>query len=413
MKALGEFAYFKTQSKTIRTLLVTNLLFAMVLPLIEIFAGAYIMRNTGSPSWVVIYQLSMYVGIVLSALVNGLLLRYFKSNQLYTFGILISAVSLMVMMFIRTVTLPMLCATGFLIGLSTGFFWTNRYLLTLYATDDNNRNYFFGFESFFFSLWNIVIPILVGGFLALIDGKTILGMVFSVNTGYKVITVMALLIAIAACLVLSRGTFRSPESKNFFYFKFHRLWNKLLTLAGLKGMVQGFLVTAPAILIMKFIGGEGSLGLIQGIGGALTAILVYVLGRVSRPEDRMKIFGFGLIVFFAGTLCSGIIFSAIGVIIFILCKVMFQPLHDLAYLPTMMKTIDAVSKMEGRDEYAYIMSHEVGLFLGRAFGMVLFIVLASAFSEDIALRFALPIVGGLQLLSLPLAQNIIKEIDGK
>ena len=128
---------------------------------------------------------------------------------------------------------------------------------------------------------------------------------------------MALLIAIAACLVLSRGTFRSPESKNFFYFKFHRLWNKLLTLAGLKGMVQGFLVTAPAILIMKFIGGEGSLGLIQGIGGALTAILVYVLGRVSRPEDRMKIFGFGLIVFFAGTLCSGIIFSAIGVIIFI------------------------------------------------------------------------------------------------
>ena len=70
MKALGEFAYFKTQSKTIRTLLVTNLLFAMVLPLIEIFAGAYIMRNTGSPSWVVIYQLSMYVGIVLSALVK-------------------------------------------------------------------------------------------------------------------------------------------------------------------------------------------------------------------------------------------------------------------------------------------------------------------------------------------------------
>ena len=79
----------------------------------------------------------------------------------------------------------------------------------------------------------------------------------------------------------------------------------------------------------------------------------------------------------------------------------------------MMKTIDAVSKIEGRDEYAYIMSHEVGLFFGRAFGMVLFIVLASAFSEDIALRFALPIVGGLQLLSLPLAQNIIKEIDGK
>ena len=411
MKGAGEIAFFKSQPKAIRTLLITNLLFAMVLPLIEIFAGAYIMRNTGSPSWVIVYQLCMYVGVVMSALINGLLLRYFKSNQLYAFGILISAVALMVMMFIHHVTLPMLCITGFLIGLSTGFFWTNRYLLTLYATDDSNRNYFFGFESFFFSLWNIVIPIVVGAFLAGVDGKELFGVVFSVNTGYKVITVAAFIISICACIALSRGTFRSPESKNFFYLRFHPLWNKLLGLAGLKGMVQGFLVTAPAILIMKFIGGEGSLGLIQGIGGALTAVLVYVLGRVAKPEDRMKIFGFGLVVFFIGTLCSGILFSGAGVIIFILCKVMFQPLHDLAYLPTMMKTIDAVSKIEKRDEYTYIMSHEVGLFFGRAFGMVLFILMANFLSEDIALRFALPIVGGLQLLSLPLAQQIIKQID--
>lgn len=411
MKALNELAFFKSQPKEIRTLLVTNLLFAMVLPLIEIFAGAYIMRNTGSPSWVVVYQLCMYVGVVMSAMVNGLLLKWFKSSHLYIFGILISAVALMVMMFIRSVTLPMLCATGFLIGLSTGFFWTNRYLLTLYSTNDDNRNYFFGFESFFFSLWNIVIPIVVGAFLAYVDGKTLLGVTMDVNAGYRVITIAAFVIALCACLVLSRCRFRSPESKNFFYFKFHRLWNKLLSLAGLKGMVQGFLVTAPAILIMKFIGGEGELGLIQGIAGALTAILVYVLGRVAKPEDRMKIFGFGLLVFFLGTVANSILFSAVGVIIFILCKVLFQPIHDLAYLPTMMKTIDAVSKIEGRDEYTYIMSHEWGLFIGRAFGMVLFILLAKFISEDAALRYALVIVGAIQMLSLPLAKNIIKEID--
>ena len=390
MKGLNELAFFKSQPKEIRTLLVTNLLFAMVLPLIEIFAGAYIMRNTGSPSWVVVYQLCMYVGVVMSAMVNGLLLKWFKSSQLYTFGIII----------------------GFLIGLSTGFFWTNRYLLTLYSTNDENRNYFFGFESFFFSLWNIVIPIVVGAFLAYVDGRTIFGMTLDVNAGYRVITMVAFVIAICACLVLSRGKFRSPESKNFFYLRYHRLWNKLLSLAGLKGMVQGFLVTAPAILIMKFIGGEGELGLIQGIAGALTAILVYVLGRVAKPEDRMKIFGFGLLVFFLGTVANSVLFSGVGVIVFILCKVLFQPIHDLAYLPTMMKTIDAVSKIEKRDEYTYIMSHEFGLFAGRAFGMLLFIVLAKVFSEDIALRYALVIVGAIQMLSLPLAKNIIKEIDG-
>lgn len=407
---IGEFKFFLSQPRNIKTLLVTNLLFAMVLPVIEIFAGAYIMRNTGSPSFVVKYQLCMYIGVVLAALVNGLLLKYLKSAFVYGFGIIISAISLMAMMSISNVNIEILCLAGFLIGLSTGFFWTNRYLLTLYSTDDSNRNYFFGCESFFFSLWNIVIPLVIGAFLATVEAGRIFGDL-TVNGGYKVITAAALFISVLACIALSQGRFRNPESKKFFYFRFHELWVKMLSLAGLKGMVQGFLVTAPAILVMKFLGSEGSLGLIQGIGGALTAILVYILGRVARPQDRIKIFGFGLLIFFIGTLANGIMFSAFGVIIFVLCKVFFQPLHDLAYYPIMMKAIDVVSEIEKRDGYTYIMSHEIGLFFGRAFGMVLFILMASLISEDFALRFALVVVGALQMLSLPLAKNIIKESD--
>ncbi len=407
---IGEFKFFLSQPRNIKTLLVTNLLFAMVLPVIEIFAGAYIMRNTGSPSFVVKYQLCMYVGVVLAALVNGLLLKYLKSAFVYGFGIIISAISLMAMMSISNVNIEILCLAGFLIGLSTGFFWTNRYLLTLYSTDDSNRNYFFGCESFFFSLWNIVIPLVIGAFLATVEAGRSFGNL-TVNGGYKVITAAALFISVLACIALSQGRFKNPESKKFFYFRFHELWVKMLSLAGLKGMVQGFLVTAPAILVMKFLGSEGSLGLIQGIGGALTAILVYILGRVARPQDRIKIFGFGLLIFFIGTLANGIMFSAFGVIIFVLCKVFFQPLHDLAYYPIMMKAIDVVSEIEKRDGYTYIMSHEIGLFFGRAFGMVLFILMASLISEDFALRFALVVVGALQMLSLPLAKNIIKESD--
>jgi YQGE family putative transporter len=289
----------------------------------------------------------------------------------------------------------------------------NRYLLTLISTNDSNRNYFFGLESFFFSLWSIVIPLCVGAFLGSLKGVSLFGWEMDVNEGYKVITLIVLLIAIGACIALSKGEFVNPSQKKFFYVKFHPIWRKFLTLAGLKGMVQGFLVTAPAILVMKLVGDEGSLGLIQGIAGALTAILVYVLGRVTKPKHRMVVFGFGLIVFFIGTLANGIMFSMMGVIIFVLCKVLFQPIHDLAYYPTMMKTIDAVSAIEKRNEYAYIMSHEIGLFFGRAFGMVLFIVLATAISENFALKYALIIVGGLQLLSLPLAQHIIKQIDTK
>ena len=106
---------------------------------------------------------------------------------------------------------------------------------------------------------------------------------------------------------------------------------------------------------------------------------------------------------------NGILFSSTGVIIFVLCKVVFQPLHDLAYFPIMMRVIDVVSKKEQRNEYAYILSHEFGLFVGRASGLIIFLFLAFGVSEDFALKYALIIVALLQLLALPLGNHIIKQ----
>lgn len=407
-KIISEINYFKQQTLNIRTLLLTNMLYAMILPIIEIFVGAYIMRNTGNSSYVAIYQLCMYIGVLVTSVLNGWLLQRFKVNTLYSFGIILSAISLMIMMFVQSLGIVQLGIAGLALGASTGFFWTNRYLLTLNSTNDGNRNYFFGIESFFFSTWNILIPLAVGVLLGSIDGKEFFGQIVDVNSGYQIITVVVFAIALLACFVLSKGKFENPAQNKFLYFKFHSLWNKMLTLAGLKGIVQGFLVTAPAILVMKLMGNEASLGLIQGIGGALTAILVYVLGRIAKPKHRMVIFGFGLIVFLVGTLMNGILFSTTGVIIFVLCKVVFQPIHDLAYFPIMMKTIDVVALIEKRNEYTYILSHEVGLFAGRAFGMILYILLSYYVSEFFALKYALIIVASIQLLSYPLAGNIIR-----
>ena len=139
---------------------------------------------------------------------------------------------------------------------------------------------------------------------------------------------------------------RTPQRNKLPLFPLQHSLEKMLWLAALKGMVQGFLVTAPAILVLKLVGNEGALGLIQGVSGALTAVLVYVLGRMARPEDRLKIFVGGLIVFFVGTLFNGILFSATGVILFVLCKVIFQPLFDLAYFPIMMRTLMQLQKLK-------------------------------------------------------------------
>lgn len=403
---LRELSFFRSQEHNMKVLLLTNMIYAFVLPVVEIFAGAYVMRSTNAPSMVAYYQLAMYVGVVFTSLVNGLLLKQVPIKYLYAAGILVSGLSLGGMMLIEGLGIVELGIAGFLLGAASGFFWTNRYLLTLYNTHDDNRNYFFGLESFFFSVANITVPLVIGAFIGGMAGKEMLGIDFDAALCYKIVMAVVVLVTILAVSVLSKGHFEMPKDTSFMHFRFHELWRRMLALASLKGMVQGFLVTAPAILVMKFVGDEGALGTIQGVSGAMTAILVYVLGRVARPEHRLWIFLSSVLIFFVGTICNGVMFSAMGVIAFVLCKVIFQPLFDLAYFPVMMKTIDVVAKIECRNEYTYIMTHEVGMFVGRFLGLSLFIALAYFISEDFALKYALVIVAALQTLAYPLAKNI-------
>jgi YQGE family putative transporter len=408
-KLIAEFRFFLSMPHNMRVLLITNMLYALVLPVVEIFMAAYIMRYFADTSYVAIFQVAMYTGIIITSLTNGFLLKSFKVAHLYSFGILLSGLSMVGMMFVKDIALPGLIVSGTMIGAASGFFWTNRYLMALNTTADDNRNYFFGLESFFFTISNIAVPVAIGALLASIDGVRIFGIVFDIYQGYRVVTVLVFVITILACFSLARGKFENPVQKDFLYFRFGRLWNKQILLAMLKGLVQGFLVTAPAMLIMKYVGKEGSLGLIQGISGGLTAILIYLLGRFAKPKHRILIFGFGITIFLIGTIYNGLELSMIGVIVFVLCKVFFQPLHDLAYYPIMMKVIDVMSHRENRNKYAYILNHEFGLYAGRVTGLGLFIFLAFYVSESFALRYSLIIVAALQMLSIPLAKNIMKQ----
>ncbi|WP_321517548.1 MFS transporter [uncultured Bacteroides sp.] len=408
-KLMNEYRVFRSYPHNMRTLLITNMVYALVLPIVEIFVGAYVMRSTNSPAYVALYQLAMYCGIVCTSVINGFLLKYFRVNYLYSLGMLLSGLSMVGMMVAPQLGIVELGIAGFVLGAASGFFWTNRYLLALNSTTDNNRNYFFGLESFAFTIASIVVPFCVGALIATITGKEILGCDINLNKAYRIVTIIATGVCILACVILARGNFENPVQKRFFFSHFHHLWYKQLLLACLKGLVQGFLVTAPAILVLKFIGNEGALGVIQSISGGLTAILIYILGRATKPRHRIYVFGTGMIIFLIGTLFNGTLFSAAGVIIFVLCKVIFQPLHDLAYFPIMMKVIDVVSKIEKRNKYAYILSHEFGLFLGRASGLTIFIFLAFYVSEDFSLKYALIIVALLQMLSIPLSKHIIRQ----
>jgi len=404
-----EYSFFLLLPRPTRVLLITNMIYAFVLPVIEIFVGAYIMRSSNDPSIVAVYQLTVYTGIPITFYVNGFLLNRIKIAHLYSFGMLLSGLSMIVMMSLQNLSVLGVGVAGLLMGCSFGFFWANRDFLALNTTNDNTRNYYYGLETFFYTITYIIVPVVVGAFLANTEAKGWFS--GNMNTAYRIVTIVVFVLTIISSVVIHKGKFNNPVQKEFLFFKFHILWKKMMVLAGLKGLAQGYLVTAPAILIMRLVGNEGSLGLVQGISGVATAFMLYILGRTTKPSDRIYIFATGLFIFLIGTLANGILFSVFGVIIFVLCKVLFAPLHDIAYFPTEMRVIDVVSKIEKRSEFAYIFNHEFGLYVGRFLGLVLFIGLANYVSEIFALKYSLIIIAILQLASIPVAKHIMKEAN--
>lgn len=410
-KPLNEYSFFMSHNHDMRILLETNMIYAFVLPVIDIFVGAYIMRSSNDPSMVAVYQLAVYAGIPFTFLINGLLLNKIKISRLYSFGMLLSGLSMIFMMSLNDLNYTGVGYAGFIMGASFGFFWANRDFLALNTTNNDNRNYYYGFETFFYTITSIIVPFIVGWFLmSWRDNNWFNG---EISVAYQVVTVAVFILTILASIVVHRGKFKNPTQNRFLYLKFDKLWWKMIFLAALKGLVQGYLVTTPAILVMKLVGDEGSLGLIQSISGILTAIILYLLGRFSQPKHRIYIFVTGLLIFVVGTLVNAIMFSAAGVIVFMLATVLFKPLHDLAYFPIQMRVIDVLSKKENRNEFSYIFHHEFGLFIGRVLGLGLFLFLFFYASETFSLKYSLLIVAVIQLLSIPVAMIIIKNTQSE
>jgi MFS transporter, YQGE family, putative transporter len=404
-----EINFFKAHPLSMKVLLLTNLLYGMVTPIIELFIGAYIMRNSEDISLVVIFQLAVYTGIPLTFMINGFLLNYFPISRLYSLGMILSGVSMTAMMTLDKLSTFGVFMAGLIMGLSYGFFWANRDFLALNTTKDGNRNYYYGIETFFYTMTGIGIPLLAGGFIAATDKNGWFG--GNVNTAYYIITICVFAISIFASVLVHRGQFQNPIKAPFLFFNFDKLWNKMLRLAALKGVAQGYIVTAPTMLVMTHVGKEGSLGLIQGIAAAVSAILLYVMGRMTKPEHRVLIYGIGCTLFVVGALFNAVLYSAIGVILFVLCLLFARPLLDIAYFPIQLNVIDVVAEIERRNTFSYIFNHELGLYVGRLFGCGLFIVLARYVSVDIALRYALLVIAVVHFMGYFMAKSIVKDLE--
>jgi MFS transporter, YQGE family, putative transporter len=394
----SEIEVFCECPRSMQILILANMIYAFVLPVIEIFVAAYVMRNSHEVSKVIVYQLSIYAATPAAFYANGKLLGRVAAKHLYATGMLLSGIAIFLMMQLSVLTPIGVSVSGITMGLATGIFWANRGLLALTATNNENRNYYYGVENFFAALAAVIVPALIGWFISSTSLYGWLG--GAANRAYHIIAVVVLCFTVLAAWTIERGSFRKTERTPFVFFHFHPIWWRMLELALLKGLAQGYIVTAPAMLIMLLLGKEGTLGAIQASGGVISAIIMYMTGRLAEPHHRTKVFAVAVSLFLMGAVVNAALFNAAGVMVFMACLVVAKPLLDLAYYPIQLQVVDAVSQIEKRNEYAYIFNHEFGLFFGRSLGCGLFLALASLVSSTAALKYALTVIALLQVISI-------------
>jgi YQGE family putative transporter len=81
---------------------------------------------------------------------------------MYSLGMFLSALSMLVVMTLPHLTITGLAGAGFLMSFSSGFYWANRDFLALSTTSDSTRNYYYGLDQFFSTNIGVITPFLVG-----------------------------------------------------------------------------------------------------------------------------------------------------------------------------------------------------------------------------------------------------------
>src|SRR5438105_61818 len=121
MNLLREFKVFLSYPRNMRIMLTANFVYACVLPVIWAFAGVYIMRNTSNDIRLVMcYPMANYTGILFTFFLNGYFLRIIPVKYLYSLGMLISGLSLLVMISLKDLDIYGVMMAGGLLGIAMG-----------------------------------------------------------------------------------------------------------------------------------------------------------------------------------------------------------------------------------------------------------------------------------------------------
>lgn len=392
-----ESSHFASLPKKARVLVLSYFLRGAAYPIISVFIGAYIWRGGHDIAKLIVYNIAAFGALPPIFLVNKWLLKWISLKKLYAVGLVISGLSAFAVVFYHSTALVAYALYGLFYGVGNGIHWANRNVLTLRHTDTTVRSYFTGLNFSLSTIAAIIVPILSGWFIVLTS--TTFHLFASKDTGYMILTILAVLALLAAGLIIQQVPFEDPDVRDASRIKFSPMWQRARLLSLTIGIVDAPLYILPTVLVLLSLGNEGVLGTVNSLIAVLIAGATYVFGRTYHKSQFYPVFTAFLFVFaIAGIplLWS----TGVGTIIwYLLCSSVADNLIWIANEPMLMDMQDEEAR-RGIPHYRLIIDREWFIDGGRIIMLVIFLALL-LIGQDAALRFA-GVISGLLALAMML-----------
>jgi MFS family permease len=403
-----EIFVFQELSRRTKLLLVCIGLFTLGSSFLDVFLNIYLWRELNDLRAVVLFNLCFFLSMPFGFIFNGLLLGRIPHASAFRFGILVQGFFPLLIISLGGNVLPFLVPLGLIRGFGEAFYWANLNLFIFDFTSDKIRGYFTGLqEALNSAIWMVGPPLV--GLTIVIVGQEWLGL--SVRSSYYLSFSIATFIFLLAVIIA--GKLKTDKEKLDFSLKGLSLkslgknWWTVRLMSIVDGFPNGIFILTWSVLAFEFFGGEVQVGWFNGFLGVLGILAAYLAGRLARPERRLMTATIGTVLFVAGTIFFGLNFSLSAFYLLSILVAFGDLFVWTVEYPVIMKEMEK-GHLTRKKRYYYLVDRENFLNLGRAIGLMTFILWAGFFAFTLVYRAMFVIIGLSAILLWLMVRKLIK-----
>ncbi|HDT15306.1 MAG TPA: MFS transporter [Firmicutes bacterium] len=352
-----------TKQKLNRLILIT-VLFTLGMVFSDVFVNIFIWRLESSFSLIIIYSLSSFIVIPFAFYLLGHLCRKTDRVNIYKIGILLYALFYLAVIIFNENVVNHLIPIGILRGAAMGFYWFGYHILTYDYTVPANRDRFYSYASIASGVSSMFAPPIAGYIIV----------TFTNFTGYYTIFAITAVLLTGAMILstsLHSTPINHPHKIKDLIFSGSRRWRGVMQayfFLTAKDSIQLFLF---AVLIVKVSGSEFTFGKIAMIFASLVILTAFLMGKVSRPENRTGFVFAGCVLQLFG---ACFLLYEINLITLIIHSI-FNPVGDqMMRIPMQAYTLDVMGEdkdIESR-KMEYLAAREIPIAIGRIITLLIF-----------------------------------------